>query len=141
MSAQFTELYVEVQQHYAAQMQALDEGKFVEYASTFTEDGFFVHTPGRAGARGRRQIVDELHDFHRRFAAAPVRRRHWFNQLAVTTDPDGTVRTSYYVLVVTTHPGVRIPEIAPSCTVRDVLVRRDDRLLNASRIVDFDHRR
>jgi actinorhodin biosynthesis protein ActVIA len=140
MSTEFTDLYVEVLQHYAVQMHALDEGKFAEYADTFTEDGEFRHTPGRPAARGRQNIVEELHDFHRRFENDPVQRRHWFDMVAVYPETDGTVRTTYYALVVTTRPEQR-PVLAPSCVVRDVLVRRDGVLLNRSRIVDHDKAR
>jgi actinorhodin biosynthesis protein ActVIA len=138
MSRSFTDLYVEVLQHYATQMQNLDEGKFEEYAQTFTENGEFQHTPGRPPAVGRQQIVEELHEFHRRFEDDPVQRRHWFDQVAVSADPDGAIRVSYYCLVVTTRPGQRVPQIAPSCTVRDVLVDEGGVLRNHSRVVDHD---
>lgn len=140
MSEEFTDLYVKVLQHYALQMQALDEGKFAEYADTFTVDGEFRHTPGRPAARGRQNIVEELHEFHRRFENDPVQRRHWFDMVAVHPEPDGVVRTTYYALVVTTRPETRAV-LAPSCVVRDVLVRQDGRLLNRSRIVDHDRAR
>jgi actinorhodin biosynthesis protein ActVIA len=131
-------LYAEVMQHHAVQMQALDSGKFEEYAATFTEDGEFRHTPGRAPARGRAGIVTELYEFHERFADDPVQRRHWFGMLAVSVLDDEAVQADFYTLVVTTRPEQK-PVIAPSCTVRDVLVRDGGgRLLTRSRWVDHD---
>nr|WP_218004124.1 nuclear transport factor 2 family protein [Nocardia araoensis] len=41
-----TELYAEVQQFYAEQMQRLDNRDIPGYAATFTEDAEFEHTPG-----------------------------------------------------------------------------------------------
>jgi actinorhodin biosynthesis protein ActVIA len=132
-----TELYVEVQQFYARQMQALDRGDFTTYSQTFTEDGEFRHTPGREPARGREAIVGDLVEFHRRYEDDPVQRRHWFNHIDVVSRPDGSLQSTVYALVVTVRPGAR-PDIAPSCVVYDVLVRRDGELLNRSRVVDHD---
>jgi actinorhodin biosynthesis protein ActVIA len=133
----FTDLYVEVQQFYAAQMQVLDGGDFERYAATFTEDGEFRHTPGRPAARTRAGIVADLHEFHQRFADDPVQRRHWFNMLAIDPRDDGTIATTYYALVVTTRPD-RSVTIRPSCVVHDILVRENGALLNRSRRVDHD---
>jgi actinorhodin biosynthesis protein ActVIA len=132
-----TDLYGEVQQFYGGQMQLLDGGAFEAYAETFTVDGEFCHTPGREPARGRQAIVRDLHEFHRRFADDPVQRRHWFNMIHLEPQDDGSIRSTYYALVVTTRPGGK-PEIAPSCVVHDVLVRQDGALLNQSRTVEHD---
>jgi actinorhodin biosynthesis protein ActVIA len=132
-------LYAEVQQHQARQMHALDEGKFEEYAATFTPDGLFRHTPGREPARGREAIVRELYEFHERYADDPVQRRHLFTMLAVDELDDTSVQADFYALVLTTRTtGLTV---GPSCPVRDVLVRADDgRLLTASRWVEHDNR-
>jgi actinorhodin biosynthesis protein ActVIA len=132
-----TELYVEVQQFYARQMQALDGGDFETYSRTFTDDGEFVHTPNREPARTPEGITRELYRFHERFEGDPVQRRHWFNMIDLDPQPDGSIVSTVYALVVTTRPGGK-PEIAPSCVVHDVLVRRDGTLLNRSRRVDHD---
>lgn len=134
---QHAALYAEVQQHHAAQMHALDDGKFEEYAATFTADGSFRHTPGRDPAHGREAIVRELHEFHERFADDPVQRRHVFTMLELTVLDDETVQADFYTLVLTTRPGGDL-KVGPSCTVRDVLVRVDGRLLTRSRLVDHD---
>ncbi|MEU7798829.1 hypothetical protein AB0B10_06135 [Micromonospora arborensis] len=39
----------------------------------------------------------------------------------------------------TSRPGERQPEIAPSCVVHDVLVREDGELLDRSRRVEHDY--
>ncbi|MFF8957360.1 nuclear transport factor 2 family protein [Streptomyces sp. NPDC014894] len=134
------ELYARVQQFHAEQMQALDGRDFEGYAATFTEDGEFRHSPGREPARTRAGIAKELTAFHReRFGDEPVQRRHWFNMLNVRTRPDGTILATYYVLALLTRPGERVPEIAPSCVVHDVLIEREGRLLTRSRRVEHDH--
>lgn len=132
-----TELYAEVQQFYARQMQLLDGGDFAAYSRTFTDDGEFTHTPGREPARTPAGITRDLVEFHKRFDGDPVQRRHWFNHVNLEPQPDGSIVSTVYALVVTTRPGGK-PEIAPSCVVHDVLVRQDGELRNRSRRVDHD---
>lgn len=135
-----TDLYSRVQHFLAVQMQALDEGDFDAYSATFTEDGEFAHTPGRPPAVTRAGIATELRAYHQeRFAEDPVQRRHWFNQLTVGPQADGTIHATCYVLVVTSRPGVREPEVAPSCVVRDILVEQEGRLFTRSRRVQHDY--
>jgi actinorhodin biosynthesis protein ActVIA len=132
------DLYAAVQHFYARQMQLIDSGHFEAYADTFTEDGVFQHTPGRAPAVTRPGIVRDLLEFNERFAGAPVKRRHWFDMIALDLQDDGTIVSTYYALVVTVRPGVKQPEIGPSCTVHDVLVLEDGQLRNKSRHVEHD---
>ncbi|MFD9130192.1 nuclear transport factor 2 family protein [Kitasatospora sp. NPDC059571] len=134
-----TDLYLRVQQFYARQMQALDDLRFTEYAATFTEDGSFQHAPGVEPARGRAAILGVLEDFNRRFEDDPVQRRHWFNQIVLDEQEDGSLRSTVYTLVVHARPGVRQPEIAPSCVVHDVLEVTDGEVLTRSRLVTYDH--
>ncbi|MBM0256435.1 nuclear transport factor 2 family protein [Micromonospora purpureochromogenes] len=137
-STSFTELYTEVQQFYARQMRQLDERKLEAYAETFTEDAEFGHTPGREPARTRAGIAADLHEFHKRFENDPVQRRHWFNMIDLEPQDDGSIRSTCYALVITTRPGGK-PDIAPSCVVRDVIVRGEDGgLLLRSRKVEHD---
>ncbi|MGW0466464.1 nuclear transport factor 2 family protein [Streptomyces sp. NPDC003027] len=133
-----TGLYALVQHFYARQMQALDDGRFEEYAATFTEDGTFQHTPGTEPARTRPGIVAELNRFHEKFADDPVRRRHYFNQLVLDPQPDGSYRSTVYALIVRIRPGER-PEVWPSCVVHDVLVVDGDEVSTRSRTVSYDH--
>ncbi|MGW2305585.1 nuclear transport factor 2 family protein [Streptomyces sp. NPDC001809] len=134
-----TGLYVAVQAFHARQMQALDNGRFEEYAATFTEDGTFQHTPGVPAVRTRAGIVAELRRFHERYRDDPVRRRHWFNQLVLDPQDDGSVRATAYCLVVRTKPGAPQPEIWPSCQTNDVLEIDGDRILMRSRVITYDH--
>ncbi|MEU0235639.1 MULTISPECIES: nuclear transport factor 2 family protein [unclassified Streptomyces] len=132
-----TDLYTEVTQFYAHQMQALDGGRFEDYAATFTPSGTFQHSPQADPAVGRAGIVAELVRFHKRFDDDPVRRRHWFNHVALTPREDGAIDSTVYALVVTVRPGGK-PEITPSCVVHDVLVREEGRVLTRSRTVTHD---
>ncbi|MGA4838278.1 nuclear transport factor 2 family protein [Streptomyces sp. G45] len=136
-SAVTAELYARVQHFYAHQMQALDAGRFEDYAATFTKDGVFQHSPGAEPAVGRDGIVAELIAFHRRFDGDPVRRRHWFNHIALAPLADGSLRSTVYALVVTVRPGGR-PEIAPSCLVHDELVVEEGAIELRSRRIEHD---
>ncbi|GAA4668359.1 nuclear transport factor 2 family protein [Streptomyces chumphonensis] len=131
-------LYSEVLHFYAHQMQSLDARRFEDYAASFTESGVFRHSPHAEPAVGRPAIVQELVDFHRKYDPATVRRRHWFNQIALTAQCDGTVKSTAYALVTTIRPGER-PEINPSCLVHDVLAVEGTTVRVASRLITHDH--
>ena len=132
------DLYYEVQHFYARQIQALDGGRWEQFAATFTEDGTFQHVRDAPPARTRAGILTEVERFHERFAHDPVQRRHWFNHMVLDPQPDGSIRSTVYALVVTTRPGGR-PEIQPSSLVHDVLVREGGELLTRSRRITHDH--
>ncbi|MFA7761435.1 nuclear transport factor 2 family protein [Streptomyces sp. NPDC048723] len=139
-SGSFTDLYVEIQQFYAGQVQHLDAFRAEEFAATFTEDGVFHHSVDAPPARGRTEIVAALRAHQeRRYGNDPAQRRHWFNMLQVIPQEDGSVVTEYYALIVVTRPGEPVAVTAPSCFVRDVLVRESGRLLNRERSVVADH--
>lgn len=131
------DLYAEVQQFYAMQMQSLDDRRLEDYANTFTEDGEFRHTPGREPARTRAGILADLYEFHKRFDDDPMRRRHWFNMINLEPRDDGSIRSTVYALIVKIRPGAK-PEIGPSCVVHDVLVWNNGALLTRSRWVHHD---
>ncbi len=137
VTSTFTDLYTEILQFYATQVHLLDDEKVVEFAATFTDDAEFQHTPTDPPARTREGIITAVQSFLTRFENDPVIRRHWFNQVSVTPQEDGTIHTTFYALVVTTRPG-QTPIIAPSCVARDVLVRENGRLLTRSRHVEHD---
>lgn len=132
-----TDPYTAVQHFYARQMQALDARDLQGYADTFTEDATFAHTPGREPARNRDGIVADLHEFHRKFDTDPLQRRHWFNQIVLDAQPDGSLAATVYALVVDTRPEQR-PQITASCVVHDVLVRDGDTFLTRSRTIEYD---
>lgn len=131
------ELYAEVLQYYAHQMQALDEGKLETYADSFTEDAVFSHTPGREPARTRPGILSDLYAVRERQTADPQQRRHMFTMVDVERQPGDRLRCTCYALVLTTRPGNN-PEMVRSCVVRDVLVREDGQFRNQERLVDHD---
>lgn len=132
-----SDLYFEVQQFYARQMQALDSGKLEAYADTFTEDAEFGHTPGRDPARTRVGIINDLYAVHERLADDPQQRRHLFTMMDLDPQEDGSIRSTVYALVMTTRPGGN-PEPVRNCVVHDVLVREDSGLRNRSRMVEHD---
>ncbi|WP_243788659.1 nuclear transport factor 2 family protein [Saccharopolyspora gloriosae] len=132
------ELYAEVLHFYGKQMQALDNGDFEAYAATFTPDGVFAHSPALPAARTRAGIVEALREFDLRFENDPVQRRHWFNHVVLEQQEDGSLRSTAYALILTIRPGVKAPEVGPSCVVNDVLVRDGSGLHLCSRAVDHD---
>lgn len=139
-TSSFTDLYVEIQQFYAGQVRHLDAMRADEFAATFAVDGVFHHAPGTPPLRGRQTIAEGIDRYQReRYTNDPCQRRHWFNMLQVFPQEDGTVATEYYALVLLTRPGQPVPEAAPSCFVRDVLVREDGHLRTRERIVLPDH--
>lgn len=136
----FTDLYVRVQQFYAGQVRQLDGMHADAFAATFTEDGLFNHAPGVPPLRGRHEIAGEMRAHQERvYGANPAQRRHWFNMLEIFPRADGSILTEYYALVLVTRPGERVPVVAPSCFVRDVLVLRDGELLTYQRKVVPDY--
>ncbi|MFF2956900.1 nuclear transport factor 2 family protein [Kitasatospora sp. NPDC057965] len=135
-----TGLYAEVQLFYARQMQHLDAVRAEPFAATFAADGVFDHSPDAPAVRGREAIAAEVDSYNeRRFAQDPVQRRHWFNMLDVREQPDGSVHTEFYAVVLTTRPGQFQPVVAPACVVRDVLVREGGELRTLERRVTQDH--
>lgn len=140
MTTSFTDLYVQIQQFYATQVQHLDALEFDEFAATFTEDGEFGHSDGTPPAKGRAEITTALSEYQkRRYGDDPTQRRHWFDMLKVSPRPDGSIETSYYAVVLATKPGNPVAVPTPSCFVRDVLVPQDGRLLVRRRLVSPDH--
>lgn len=132
------QLYFEVQHFYARQIQALDGGRWEEFAATFTEDGLFQHSLDLPPARTRAGILAEVRRFHARFDNDPVQRRHWFNHMVLELRPDGAIDSTVYALVLTTRPEGR-PLLHPSSLLRDVLVREGGVLLTESRRIVHDH--
>jgi actinorhodin biosynthesis protein ActVIA len=133
------ETYTEVLQHYARQMQLLDDRDLAGYAATFTDDGEFDHGAGGEPARTRAGILRLLEDFHRQFETDPQQRRHHFSMVDVEPQDDGSLRSTCYALVTLVRPG-QAPEVRATCVVRDVLVREGGGLRNRSRHVTIDGR-
>ncbi|MER6343679.1 nuclear transport factor 2 family protein [Streptomyces sp. NPDC001595] len=129
--------YAQVQHFYARQMQALDNGRLEEYADSFTKEGSFQHTPGVDPVVGRDAILAELRSFLKKYEDDPTRRRHYFNQMVLDPQDDGSVRSTVYALIVRVRPNER-PEVWPSTVVHDVLDTTDGGILLRSRSVSYD---
>ncbi|MGK5627346.1 nuclear transport factor 2 family protein [Streptomyces sp. URMC 123] len=130
------DLHAEVSTFYARQMRRVDALDIEGFADTFTEDGEVVHSTGET-QRGRAAMVAGMRANLPRYRDVAV--RHWFGHLLIepdAADPD-TVRVSYYTLVTLTDRAGAV-SFQPTFTVDDVLVRRDGRLLTASRVIHRD---
>ena len=133
-----TNLYSEVQQFYAMQMQRLDGLDVEGYAATFTDDAEFIHTAGQPGSHTRDGIIRDVHKVAEQLRANTEQRRHWFNMVNLEPLDDGRIKATVYCLVVKNWPGKK-PEFV-SCVVNDILVRVDGELLTQYRRVDYDYR-
>jgi actinorhodin biosynthesis protein ActVIA len=131
-----TNLYAEVQQYYAMQMQLLDRRDVEGYAATFTEDGEFIHRAGEPGSRGRPDILRLVYKADEMYEKDPHQRRHWFNMINLEPQDDGSVKSTVYCLVVKNR-AEQPPEFV-SCVVSDILVRVNGELLNQYRSIDYD---
>ncbi|MFE9119657.1 SRPBCC family protein [Streptomyces sp. NPDC007172] len=127
--------YASVQQFYARQMRLLDEGDGEAWAATFTEEGAFEQTSFTEPVRGRASIARAVRE--RPAAPAGTVRRHWLGLPAAWRFPDGSVRTGYDALVVSTTEGAA-PVIRLSTSCQDVLVADGDGWLVSHRHVGHD---
>ncbi|MFD2471033.1 nuclear transport factor 2 family protein [Amycolatopsis silviterrae] len=120
------ELYQEIQQYYAWQMQLLDQARTDEWAETFTEDGVFEANAAPAPVKGRSAIAAASAATHRQLAEVHELRRHWLGML--TVEPGETadkLHTRCYALIIATRKGGE-PRIHCSTLCEDVLVRVGD---------------
>jgi actinorhodin biosynthesis protein ActVIA len=131
-----TNLYAEVQQFYAMQMQRLDRLDVEGYAATFTEDAEFIHSPGQPGSHTRVGIIRDVYKVAEQLTANTEQRRHWFNMVNLEPSDDGRIKSTVYCLVVKNRPGQK-PDFV-SCVVNDILVRVEGELLTQYRRVDYD---
>ncbi len=131
-----TNLYAEVQQFYAMQMQRLDRVDAEGYAATFTDDAEFIHSPGQPGSRTRAGITRDVYKVAEQFKTDPQQRRHWFNMVNLEPLDDGRIKSTVYCLVVKNRAGQK-PDFV-SCVVNDILVRLDGELLTQYRRVEYD---
>jgi actinorhodin biosynthesis protein ActVIA len=136
VTSSFTDLYVQVQQFYAGQVQHLDAMRADEFAATFTKDAVFDHSPGNPPFEGREAIADEMRSYQqKRYAENPAQRRHWFHMLRVLPQDDGSIVSEYYAMLLMTKPGEPLAGPAMSYAVRDVLVFEAGELLTRERRV------
>ncbi|EDY42535.1 SRPBCC family protein [Streptomyces sp. SPB074] len=127
--------YASIQQFYARQTRLLDEGDGAGWAGTFTDDGVFDQSAFTEPVRGRASIASAV---RKRPAPPPgTVRRHWLGLPAAWRFPDGSVRTGYDALVVSTPAGAA-PVLRLSTTCGDVLVADGDSWLVRHRYVGHD---
>ncbi|MFF4324692.1 nuclear transport factor 2 family protein [Streptomyces sp. NPDC001568] len=136
------EVYTEVQQFYARQMNLL-EGASADpdaWAHTFTEDAVFESVGEPEAQEGREALRDTVGAGVAHIAAQGLDFRHWFGMVGVEQKPDGVLRTRYYALAMATALGGPL-QVKGSLLCHDDLVREDDgRLLVRRRSVAEDGR-
>jgi actinorhodin biosynthesis protein ActVIA len=131
-----TNLYAEVQQFYAMQMQRLDRRDVEGYAATFTDDGEFIHRPGEPGSETRAGILRAVKKADEMYETDPHQRRHYFNMVNLEPLEGGSIKSTVYCLVIKIRSGQQ-PEFV-SCVVSDILVRVDGELLTQYRAIEYD---
>ena len=90
--------YVEIQQLYARYAHTLDLGDAEGWADTFTPDGVFADSKGRA------ELITFAEGFYGRGGDA----RHWNSQVLITPTADGADGSCYLLLVNTAAQPVSI---------------------------------
>lgn len=115
------EIHHQVEQFYAWQMRALDDGDAAAWAATFTEDGVFTSDGTQDQASGRAQLEAGAAHAISRLTASGVTRRHLVSNIRVERVRDDMVRASSYVPVIDTIDGQA--RITTSTVVHDELVR------------------
>ncbi|WP_019819641.1 nuclear transport factor 2 family protein [Saccharomonospora saliphila] len=132
------DLYCEVQQFYARQMWLLDNGDADSWADTFTEDGTFVERGRYEPLTGRRDIAAAARRRVDAVTGDGLVRRHWLGMLRVEDGADGTVRTRYRAVALSTPYGGGPATLYASTTAEDVLLRDRDDLRVRERHVTHD---
>jgi SnoaL-like domain len=131
------DLYSRIHEFYAEQMQLLDSGATDKWAATFTEDGVFAANGRPDTARGRAAIATGARAAAGHLAQAELQHRHWLGMLTVHPEPDGTVRTQCYALVIEIPRGGSA-SIRFSTVCRDLLVPDGESWLVRDRYVSRD---
>nr|AEM44306.1 hydroxylacyl-CoA dehydrogenase [uncultured bacterium] len=131
------ELYFQIQQFYAHQMQLLDDGRAEDWALTFTEDGVFAANAHPEPAAGRAVISAAARKATDEYAANGVQRRHWLGMVSVEQRGEDEVFARCYALVIETPRGGQAA-LRVSTRCDDRLVRQDGRWLVKNRQVTRD---
>ncbi|MFF0133478.1 nuclear transport factor 2 family protein [Streptomyces mirabilis] len=114
------ELYQQVQQFYARQMQLLDSGEVDAWAHTFTEDGVFATNAQPEPTVGRQAMAAGARNAVEYYTAQGIQRRHMLGTVSVTGQEGTTVTVRSYVLLIETPRGGQAT-ILCSATCEDVL--------------------
>lgn len=127
------ELYTEVQQFYARQMNLI-EGRETDpdaWAETFTDDAVFA-SAHEEPVVGRDAIRASIRQGVAHIASQGLDFRHWFGMLDVIPRADGGLDTRYYALAMATPRGGQLA-FRGSHLCRDQLVRSADGVLRVRR--------
>ncbi|WP_242904538.1 nuclear transport factor 2 family protein [Actinomadura terrae] len=130
------EIYSRIDQFYAMQMQALDDGDIAAWVDTFTDDGVFVSNGLPDPVEGRDGLRTLGSQAVARLDEQGAIRRHFVFNVIVETAPDGTLWTTCYVPVFDTIDGVT--NLTTSTVMRDELVGSGEKLLVRYRTVTRD---
>ncbi|MET8976876.1 nuclear transport factor 2 family protein [Streptomyces sp. NPDC004539] len=125
-----------IDQFYARQMQALDDGDIAAWVDTFTDDGVFVSNGLPDPVEGRSGLTALGGEAVARLDAKGAIRRHFVFNVIVEPLADGVLRTTCYVPVFDTVDGVT--QLTTSTVMRDELVGSRDGLLVRHRTVTRD---
>jgi actinorhodin biosynthesis protein ActVIA len=129
-----THLYVEVQMFYAHQMPLLEDRRPQEYAATFTADAVIEHASGLFKLAGRREIAGGIGMSVETYGGKAF--RHWCDHLRVREAGEEIHARQTVIVSVTGESGLVTWE--PSCTLDDVLIRQDGKLLVRQRFLRHD---
>lgn len=130
------DVYARIDQFYAVQMQALDDGDIARWTETFTDDGVFVSNGLPDPVAGREQLAALGSQAVARLNEQGAIRRHFVFNVIVEAPAGGVLRTTCYVPVFDTVEGVTI--LTTSTVMRDELVSSPDGLLVRHRTVTRD---
>ena len=118
--------HAEIQQLYASYNLTIDSGDADAWADTFTPDGVFGNSEGRAA------LVEFAKGFHE---TQQGHARHWNTNIHVTPTEDGAVGTCYLLLW---NVGSRPASVIVSGIYHDTLVKTDNGWRFSSRRADID---
>jgi hypothetical protein len=130
------EVYSRIDQFYAIQMQALDDGDIAGWVETFTDDGVFVSNGLPDPVAGREELATLGSTTVARLNDKGAIRRHFVFNVIAEAPADGVLRTTCYVPVFDTVDGVT--SLTTSTVMRDELVSSGDGLLVRHRTVTRD---
>ncbi|WP_242884312.1 nuclear transport factor 2 family protein [Actinomadura litoris] len=130
------EIYSRIDQFYAVQMQALDDGDIAAWVDTFTEDGVFVSNGLPDPVEGREGLTALGSGAVARLDEQGAIRRHFVFNVIVEPAPGGSLWTTCYVPVFDTIDGVTT--LTTSTVMRDELLDLDGTLLVRYRTVTRD---
>ena len=113
--------YADIQAFYAGHLRHRDEGSVDGWLASLDDDAEVITNVFSAR---REDLAEATRELDAQFARAGLRRRHLLSTFVALRQPDDTVVTRYYALVVTTRPGE--PPVAHSTSVAcDVLARTE----------------